>query len=106
MSITRSLCALLVAVLLCWGIETVFLRQQNVRTQGQVRAVEAQKRIRLSLEHKTRERDLEQAFPSRKYLATGETALDRVFNTQGQSVVELIKRISDETIPNGWSCEV
>lgn len=106
MKVAKLLGVLFVLALVAWSAEALYLLQRNASTPNRIKAGEAQKRNRLALEYRKKERDLEQEYEERKHLATGETVFDRVFNTQDQSIVDLIKHISREALPSGWSCDV
>jgi predicted aspartyl protease len=49
---------------------------------------------------------LEQEYEKKKHLATGTTVFDRIYNTQDQSIIDLIMHISREALPDGWSFDV
>ena len=106
MRVTKLLGVLLVVALVAWGVEALCLLQRNASTPARIKATETRKRNRLALEYRKKERDIEQEYERKKHLATGETVFDRIFNTQDQSIVDLIKRISREALPDGWSCDV
>ena len=106
MRVTKLLGVLLVVALVTWSVEALYLLQRNASTPARIKATETQKRNRLALEYRKKERDLEQEYESKKHLATGETVFDRIFNTKDQSIVDLIKHISREALPDGWSCDV
>ena len=92
--------------LLAWAGEAIYLSQQNAATPDRVKAEENQKRNQAEIEYQKKVRELEQEYDKKKYLATGETVLDRIYNTQGQSIIELIQRVSNEVLPNSWSSDV
>lgn len=45
---------------------------------------------------------LENDFEQNKYLATGKNVYERIYNTQGQSIISLISRLTDEVLPEDW----
>jgi len=106
MRFTKLIGLLLVVALVTWGVETIYLLQRNASMPVRIKAAETQKRSLLALEYRKKERDLEQEYERKKHLATGKTVFDRIFNTQDQSVADLIKHISREALPDGWSCDV
>jgi|GEM_PF-3290889 len=106
MSVNKTLTVLLLAALLAWGIEALVLHQRSARKAEQIRTDEAQARSRLALEFISKQQNLEQEFVDRKHLATGKTVFDRIFNTQGHSISELIQNIASEALPDGWTCDV
>lgn len=103
---TKLLGILLVVGLVIWAVEALYLAQRNATTPVRIKAEGVQSRNRLELDYKQKMRELEQEYENKKHLATGETVFDRIFNTQDQSILDLIKRISCEALPNGWSCDV
>jgi predicted aspartyl protease len=106
MKVTKLIGLLLVVGLVTWSIEVIYLLQQNRSTPVQIKNVETQERNRLELEYRKNERNLEQEYEKKKHLATGETVFDRIFNSPDQNIVDLIKRISGEALPDGWSYNV
>ncbi len=106
MRVTKIIGLLVVAGLVVWGIEILYLLQQNASKPDRIKTAEGRKRNLLTLEYKKNERALEQEYEQKKYLATGETVFDRIFNTQGQSIVDLINHIAGEAFPDGWSYDV
>jgi predicted aspartyl protease len=60
----------------------------------------------MRLEYAQKLRDLEREYEFKKHQATGDTVFDRIFNDQDQTIIELVKRISQEALPDGWSCDV
>lgn len=41
-------------------------------------------------------------YGTNKYLASGRNAYDRIFNNQEKDIVNLIQRLSDESLPSSW----
>ncbi len=97
---------ILMITLLAWGIEVLYLAQRNAAEPKRIKAAESQNRDRLSLEYKQKFRELEREYEKKKHLATGETVFDRIYNSQEQSIIDLILRISREALPEGWACDV
>lgn len=97
---------LFLVALLAWVGEIIYLAQQNAATPDRVKAAENQRRNRADIEYQKKIRALEQDYDKKKHLATGKTVFDRIYNTHGQSIVDLILRISDEALPEPWSSDV
>ena len=106
MSLTKILSMLLAAALVIWAVQALWLVNQNANMPTHIREQEAQARSRIELEHKQKLRELEHEYERKKHLATGDTVFDRIFNDQDQTTTDLIKRISQEALPSGWSCDV
>ena len=106
MRIPKILSVLLAITLLAWGIEAIYISNRNASAPSRIRGDEETRRTRITAEFKERERELDEAYERKKYLATGETVYDRIFNTQNQTVIELISRVAREALPDNWSCEV
>jgi len=106
MRIFRLIGLVLLLPLVVWGIEVLYLLQRNASTPSKIQTQGKAGRTRLMAEFKGKERDLVRDYEQRKYLATGETAYDRIFNTQGQTINQLIQCIATEALPKTWSCEV
>lgn len=106
MRVRKTLTILLIITLVAWGIETIFVLYRNVSMPSQIkRQAEGERRV-LMLEFRKRELKLNVDYNRKKYLATGETVYDRVFNAKNQTIVELIQKMVAESLPKGWSCEV
>lgn len=106
MRYTKLLSYVLVAAIVIWILEAVCLIFHNAAIDSRIRAEETQENRRMELEYKQRMSDLDQEFTLKKHLATGKTVYDRIFNANNQTVSELIKRITQEALPEGWSCDV
>jgi len=106
MKILRILCFFLLMALLVWGIEALYLAQRNRSAPSRIRSHQQSKRRNVGIEFATKERELQHEYETKKYLATGETVYDRIFNTQNQSVTALIHRIAIEAFPDNCSCDV
>lgn len=97
---------LFTAALAVWGIQILYLLHSNNTVPRRIKEEGAQERQRISLDHAQKLRKLEKEYETKKHLATGSTVFDRIFNTQDQTIVDLIKRISREALPGDWSCDV
>jgi len=106
MRLPKLLIKLLLLSLLLWAVEALYLEQRNASTLERIKAEEVQSRNLLILDYKQKRIDLEKEYENKKHLATGETVFDRIFNTQDQSIVDLIMRVSREALPEAWSCDV
>jgi len=80
--------------------------KQNTATPDRIKTEENQKRKRAEAQYQKKIREFEQEYDKKKLLATGETVFDRIYNSQGQSIIELIQRLSNEALPNSWSSDV
>lgn len=106
MNLLKLTSVVFICSLLVWAGEIIYLSQQNATTPKHIRAEEYQKRNRAEVKYKKKLRELEKKYEKKKYLATGNTVFDRIYNTQGQSIIELIRRVSKEALPNSWSSDV
>jgi len=106
MKIIKLIGIILIIALFVWGIEVLYLAQRNAAEPDRIKAAESQNRDRLSLEHKKKFRELERKYEKKKHLATGETVFNRIYNSQDQSIIELIWRVSREALPEGWAYDV
>jgi predicted aspartyl protease len=93
-------------VLLAWAIEFLYLAQRNANEPARIKEAESKIRKSLTLDYEQKIRKIEQEYEEKKHLATGETVFDRIYNTQNQSIADLIKRISNEALPDYRSCDV
>ncbi len=106
MKSTKPLSILLVSVLAVWAGQAVYLLVQNSNTPSRIRSEAQVARAAIDVEHKLKLRELQLDHESKKHLATGSTVFDRILNTPGQTISDLINRITGESLPPGWSCEV
>jgi predicted aspartyl protease len=106
MSLTKLLTILLTAALVVWAAQALYLLHENASTPDRIRSQEGQNRSRMELGNAQKLRELEREYERKKYLATGDTVFDRIFNAQDQTIIDLVKRISHEALPDGWSCDV
>ena len=91
---------------LVWAGVAVYLAQKNAATPARIESTEIQKRKQLEIEHQKTLRKLQWDYTRKKHIATGGTVFDRIYNTQGQSLVELIQNLAKEALPETWSSEV
>jgi len=106
MRVRKTLLILVLIAFAVWGIKVVWLLQRNVSMPSQIKRQAETDRQVLMVQFRNRERKLNDDYGVKKYLATGQTVYDRIFNTQEQTVVDLIQKIASESIPKGWNCEV
>jgi len=106
MSPIKLLTILLIGALAVWGGQALYLVHENKSAPDRIRDEETQKRTLLKVEYAQKLRELEREYGRKKYLATGDTVFDRIFNTQNQTVIDLVKRISQEVLPDGWLSDV
>lgn len=106
MKLTKLLVTVFLVALVVWGIEVLYFIFKNEIEPRRILRQEKHKREVIALEHKKALSELETKYEREKYVATGATVFDRVFNTQDQSISELITRIAEEVLPEEWSCEV
>jgi len=106
MRVRKALTILLITTLIVWGIETIFLLYRNVSMPSQIKRQAESERRALMIAFRQRERKLNDDYNRKKYLATGKTVYDRVFNAKNQTIVEFIQKTAAESLPKGWSCEV
>jgi len=106
MNLSKVLTFLLIVALATWAIQALYLLRNNTTIPNRIRSQAARERTQLELDYREKLRDLEHEYERKKHLATGETVFDRIFNTHEQTIADLIKRISDEALLSGWSCDV
>lgn len=97
---------LLIIALMTWGTEIIYFKQKNAATYDNIKAEIHRERNHENAEFPQRISDLEKEYMQKKYIATGKTVYDRIYNTQDQSIIDLITRISEEALPESWSSEV
>jgi len=56
--------------------------------------------------HEIKKRDLKNQLAEELYLTTGKTVLDRIYNTRNQSILELLNRMTEESVPTDWKSSV
>ena len=106
MNLLKLTFVVFICSLLVLAGEVIYLSQQNAVTPDRVRAEENQKRNRAEVEYQKKLRELEQEYEKKKHLAAGKTVFDRIYNTQDQSIIELIQRVSKEALPDSWSSDI
>ena len=102
----KSSLAFLIYSLLAWAVLAVVL---SVRHDNFVNKTIKEETVKLESRKRQHVRDINQLgreYDKKKYLATGETAFDRIYNTQNQSIISLIERLAKEALPGNWSVEV
>jgi predicted aspartyl protease len=106
MKLPKILAILLLIVLAVWGAETIWLFRQNVTMPSQIKKRAENERSLLKLQFLNKEQKLNDDYGQKKYLASGQTVYERIFNTKDQTIDELIQKIAAESIPHEWDCEV
>jgi len=106
MNLSKLITIIFICSLIAWAGEVIYLFQQNAAKPDRVRAEENQKVNRANIEYQKNLRELEKEYQKKKHIATGENVFDRIYNTQDQSITELIQRIADEALPKSWSSDV
>jgi predicted aspartyl protease len=97
---------LLIAVLAIWGTQIFYTLSQNSSTPSRIKSKANGERNQIAMKHKQQLSELQSEYDRKKHLATGQTVFDRIFNKKDQTVTELIKGISKEALPDGWTCDV
>ena len=103
---SKVLRSLLILALIGWAMQAAHFAYKNAATPARIKSEGVKSRNRLELDYTQSMRELEHEYEKQKKLATGETVYDRIFNTQEQSILDLTKRISQEALPEGWTCDV
>jgi len=113
MRIRKILIVLLLFSLAVWGIiaiyrgiEAIYIFQHNASMPLQIKRQAESERKTLMLQFANNERKLNDDYSQKKYLATGKTVYDRIYNAKEQTIVELIQQIAAESLPKGWKCDV
>ena len=78
-----------ICILVIWGIYTFYVLQKNTRMPMKISSEAEQKRKSILVDYQNKKRELTNKYDREKYLATGKTVYDRIFNTPGQTIVEL-----------------
>jgi len=86
--------------------EVIYFGHQNAEMPERIKTEGKHNRSRITFEYQQKLRKLEQQYNEKKQLATGVTVYDRIYNTQDQSLIELIQRLSLEALPKSWSFDV
>ena len=106
MKVRKILIILLLVALVVWGIQSLYILYSNASAPSQIeRQAETDRRMQ-RVEFQNRERKLNNEYSQKKYLATGKTVFDRIFNTKDLTLVELIQRMAAEAFPKNWNCDV
>lgn len=106
MRVWKILAILLLIALAVLGGQLFIIGNRNQTIPSRISRQAQSERKELMLKFQNMERKLTEDYIRKKYLATGKTIYDRVFNTQDQTIVELIQRIAAESLPKNWTCEV
>jgi predicted aspartyl protease len=106
MKLTKVLSILLTVTAMVWAAQALYFVQQNGGTASRISSQAERERLSIEIENKQRLIELEREYEQKKLLATGDSVFDRIFNTQEQTLIELVQRISLEAFPEGWSSDV
>jgi hypothetical protein len=106
MRIRKILPILLLIALAVWAVETLCIVQSNSSMPTQIKRQAKSERKALMLQFANNERKLNDEYSQKKYLATGKTVYNRIFNAKEQTIVELIQRMAADSLPTGWKCDV
>jgi len=106
MNLPKTLQYALYACILAWTSQAIYLWSETQKTPSRISAAAYNERQNLMLAHQASIRNLESDFAAKTYQATGTTVYDRIFNTQEQSISDLIQRLADEALPQGWTATV
>jgi len=106
MNLSKSMTIIFLTLLLLWVGSAIYVMQQDASTPDTLKSEANHERSQAAIEYQTKLRALEQDYDKKKHIATGKTVFDRIYNTQEQTIFELIQRLADETLPETWSSEV
>ncbi|HSW40401.1 MAG TPA: retropepsin-like aspartic protease [Acidobacteriota bacterium] len=106
MKITAILKYGLFACLIAWAAQAIYLWVDNKNTPSRVKSEEASERHRITVAHKEAMISLESEYMAKMYQATGATVFDRIYNTQEQTITDLISRLAVEAFPQDWATSV
>jgi len=96
----------IVILLAILAIELISL---SVWAKAKTRTIEAHfesEKGHKRVKHEIKKKEIDDEFQKNKYLATGKDVYQRIYNTQGQSVIDLIMHLAQEAFPYEWKCEV
>ncbi len=103
---SKLLSIFLVVALITLGGQVLYLLHKNTITRRKIEEKAIKQHNRMSVAHAQRIHEMERKYEREKHLATGTTVFDRIFNTQDQTITNLIRRTSREAFPNVWTCDV
>ena len=89
-----------------WVIQFFYLHNHNSNGPERIKAQGEKERGLVELHYKQNLHEIETEFEEKKLLASGKTVFDRIYNTQDQSLDELITRIANEALPKNWTLDV
>ena len=96
----------LVVGLLAWAIEAAWIASRNVSLPKDIAEQGEVDRHRIALDYAKQESELSREYEKRRYLATGETVCDRIYNAKAGTLEELIRSVAVEVLPEEWSADV
>ncbi len=94
-----AMCPLEIAVINLWAI--CKKRALINDSEAKLSAWQLNKRLK----HEKEKKALNDEFEKNRYLATGDNVYERIYNKQGQSIINLIEGLSKEAFPDNWQCE-
>lgn len=106
MRFRKILTILLIVALTIWGGQILIIINRNLTMPSQIKRQAESDRKESLLKFQKTKLKLNNDYTRKKYLATGKTVYDRIYNTQNQTIVELIQRVAAESLPKYWNCEV
>jgi len=106
MRFRKILTILLIVALTIWGGQTLINIKRNLTKPSKIKRQAESKRRNLVLKFQKMKLKLNDDYTRKKYLATGKTVYDRIYNMQNQTIVELIQKVAGESLPKNWTCEV
>lgn len=106
MKLAKVLTFILAAALIVWAAQALYYVQHNTGMPARITSQAELEREKIEIEQKRKLLDLEHEYEEKKYIATGDSVFERIFNTQDQTITDLIQRVSREALPDGWSSDV
>lgn len=97
---------ILVGLAIIFVVELIVLVASSGQHRERLRLRSDQRARLQNLDHVRRRQALEEDFRKERYQASGRSAYERIYNKQGQTIVELITRLSKEAFPDSCKCEV
>jgi len=98
----------LIFVVLCIAlvVEIVVVRSTNKSKPAEIIRKSELLCKKLDIEYKQKKRDVEIDYKQKRYVASGKTAYDRIFNAKQDTPEALIKELATEAFPPEWKTEV
>ncbi len=99
MKTTKILLVILGGILLVWCLQALLLWEKNISEPRQISNQGEKERTKLEVEFKSRGMILQKQCEQKRYIATGKTVYDRIFNRKSKTLVELMHAIAKESFP-------